>query len=151
MTINKINNSEPLTYEKINDLIQQFNDLEKNVNAFTGNNRLKNLPQIDVYLGGTDINSDKKVDIIADSIDLGGSVRDNSKTIFTGTQSYLSTAVFANPPVIVCTVVVNDSDKIDSSIVISNVKNREFSYKIKLVENPTTLTSLKLNYIAIGI
>ena len=142
---------EPLTYDRLNELIKDVNTLKTNLNNITNTN--ENYPLIDVVLfnnttdGRSDLGRKNKVQIFAGIETIN--VNSNTQEI-NGTIDFKDGFGFNGIPVVICNIEVNNFNQIDSSVQTSGVKNTEFKYKITLQKKPSTLDVIKLHYIAIG-
>lgn len=141
---------EPLTYDRLNELIRDVNTLKTNLNNITNTN--ENYPLIDVVLftntkdGRSDLGRKNKVQIFA-GIE---TINVNTNTQIEGTIDFKDGFGFNSIPIVICSIEVNNFNNVKSSVQTSKVDKTSFKYQITLSNIPQTLELIKLHYIAIG-
>lgn len=151
---NQFAQGEPLTYDRLNELIKDVSELKKSLNKAVGVN--ENYPRIDVVLFDNskvgakkeDLGKDNKIQIFAgiETINVNKNTQSEIENSITFGQSF----GFNRTPIVICNIEVDNFNKINSSVQTSQVKGTGFKYKITLESTPTTLDVIKLHYIAIG-
>lgn len=144
----KLSDASPLTYEKINQIIGKLNEIEGRIVDVTRSA----YPLIDVILQGQDVNrkntkgSLTPIQISADSKNINVNTNDPS---FEGRVDFVPQ--FNGDPVVTCTLSVSNYNGIRPTIVVSEVNNSGFKFKINLTDKLSSNTiKMQLNYIAIG-
>jgi len=144
---NPINPSEPLTYEILNNIIQDINLLRSD---FDNNQNLNNkYPLIDVVINSTNVNRTGAGNVGSPiQITAASELINENGTTINKTIPYKEK--FNSKPIVVCTLELGRYKDVSPTVVIQEVNNTNFNVKIKLDTRPEDMGSIILNYIAIG-
>lgn len=139
MTLNLINDGEPITYQKLNQMIQRINELDKTSDSEDQQEQI-------IVVNGSTIGNKDKV-----RVEVG------SKKIIVpkGEEKEISLdfpVPFSNNPYVVCNVIdilPKQSGISFGAVTITEITKKAFSAKVKLFSEEKSV-SVNVNYIALG-
>lgn len=137
--MNTISDGQPFTYELLNNIIENLNALKE---PEEGDEEF-------IEIDGTGKNGKRKPKIVfnrTDTITIPA-----NQTAIDGTEKFLSNFDNDNPVVVATLIDPEVGGNIPIGyVIITNVTNKNFSYKIKLIRKREKGTNVRLNYIAFG-
>lgn len=144
---------EPLTYDKLNELINAFRLLRSNVATLTNPNAANaNYPKIDIV--GRNANDNSITNAPTVSVKIGSQTFRNFESPNKREIIKFPNA-FAQPPIVVAMLRKSASDAQKSKVlhaVISliNVTKDQFEVEVELIKSSTNLSDVRVDYIAVG-
>ena len=151
MATTKLSDGQPLTYEKINQIIGNIEDVENKIGNLTRSggttSTTTTFPNIDVQIGSTTFGSkSNSIFIQADSVPIRNNNSSNSLTL-----DYTYGSAFQSTPILVCTVSLKNYNEVDPvKVIIQKSGTTGFLAKIQLNNPLPTGKDIFLEYIAIG-
>jgi hypothetical protein len=145
---------EPLTYDKINEIISALTKLRNNVNGLTNpNSGSSRFPKIDVI--GSNADRQKFInnaDIV--SVQIGSQLFRNFQNQ-TNREVISFDKSFSQPPIVVAMLRKSDNDAKQDAIpyaVVSliSVGKEKFEVEIKTIQTNQDLKNIRIDYIAVG-
>lgn len=146
-TVNKITDSEPLTYDKINEIIEAIRLIRGNLNTLQGQSNDTTFPKIDVVGNGLDNVS--QVSIRVDSKILKNFNDVKTKEVIEFNKTFKST------PIVVAMLRKTDNDSKEgkvpyATITLINVTKNSFEIEVELLKSSPNTKNIRVDYIAVG-